>query len=60
MSPDVGHAPFDLLLHFWITGLAVKLDTSNLVHRMAARFVNQKKCKSGSRGTWPTSRDLLS
>ena len=36
----------------------VQLETSNLVCGLTVRSTDQK-CKSGSKGAWPTSRGLL-
>jgi len=37
----------------------LKLETSNLAHRLATKGLNEKKCKIRSKGVVKGSRDLL-
>jgi len=52
----------DLLFKFWTPSISqklLKLETSNLVRRLATSGPKQTKCKIRSKGVVKASRDLL-
>ena len=60
MGSTRGHVTY--YLKFWdpyISRERIKLETSNLAHRLATGSPNEKKCKIRSKGVVKESRDLL-